>query len=544
MIDEDDETVRLFNAAIVTTVATTTSATVEEDEEEEGNDDELLIQMRLPSWFAPEKLLKLFCLIAITLYLDRGVVSSAAVSGQPPSDNNSDSNSTNLSKGTGLQGEFHIDYAEYGVLQSVFVIGLLVGAPIFSELSKTVNAFKLIAIGLGACAIGDIGCAFSPNYLFLAFMRVLVGLGEASFVALAAPFIDDHAPKGKKTIWLSYLYLCIPFGVALGIVYGGIVGTYLGWRFAFFGNALLLIPLFAFCVLSEPIDLRKQSKSTRNTSTTATHAITVVNNPGVRVLNTAALETFARDAIRLLSIPTFFLTLSGFSWYSLVLGVFTAWGPKAGYALFEEELETRSNADYTLGLVTIFCGIFGTLLGGFGVEYFSKNKKQKRRTREAHSKSSESMETVADNLYFSGMCCIFAFVFIMISFSMKSFSAFIFFLIIGEFFAFMLQAPINAVVLWSVPSESRPLACALCTVAVHVFGDVPSPPIFGYFLLKTDENWRLVMKSFVFCFAVAAVVFFLAANSASKGIEKNDDDDDEIVHGYNSNSNSEDDDEV
>ena len=132
----------------------------------------------------------------------------------------------------------------------------------------------------------------------------------------------------------------------------------------------------------------------------------------------------------------------------------------------------------------------------------------------------------------------------MISFSMKSFSAFIFFLIIGEFFAFMLQAPINAVVLWSVPSESRPLACALCTVAVHVFGDVPSPPIFGYFLLKTDENWRLVMKSFVFCFAVAAVVVFLAANSASKGIEKNDDDDDEIVHGYNSNSNSEDDDEV
>ena len=492
----------------------TTPLTIGEDDGMTRADDESYVE-RLPKWFSPKRLLCLFCLVAIALYVDRGVVSSAAVSGQPPggNDDQAASSSNANAKGYGLQGEFNVDYAEYGVLQSVFVIGLLGGAPVFSELSRSVNAFTLIAIGLGACAVGDLGCALSPNFRFLLLMRIIIGVGEASFVALAAPFIDDHAPKGMKTRWLSYLYLCVPFGVALGIVYGGIVGTYLGWRFAFFGNALLLVPLFAFCATSEPIDLRKMKRSETEQQQQQQH-------------NKNVVEVFVYDSLKLLKIPTFLLTLSGFSWYSLVLGVFSAWGPKAGFALFEYELGTRSNADAALGMVTVFCGVFGTLLGGIGVDYFAQKRKERlqnhsrgrhqRGGRRLRSLSSSSMDAaVSDNLYFSAVCSFFAFIFVGISFSSTNFYVFLFFLAVGESFAFMLQAPINAVVLWSVPTGSRPLACALCTVAVHVFGDVPSPPLFGYFLVKSNENWRLVMKGFTLCFAVAGVVFFVAGMISS-----------------------------
>jgi len=499
------------------------------------------------------RLLHLFCLVAIALYLDRGVVSSAAVSGQPPGGSGGDENAddadgaASTSKGYGLQGDFDINYAEYGVLQSVFVIGLLVGAPVFSELSRSVNAFKLISLGLGACAIGDLGCALSPNFQFLLLMRVIVGVGEASFVALAAPFIDDHAPRGMKTRWLSYLYLCVPFGVALGIVYGGIVGTYFGWRFAFFGNALLLVPLFAFCATSDPIDLRKKTNTTNNNNAATNAEQQQVHQRQDKNI----VEVFVYDSLKLLKIPTFLLTLSGFSWYSLVLGVFSAWGPKAGFALFEYELHTRSNADTALGILTVFCGVFGTLLGGIGVDYFAKKRKQHfqnqilerhgrgRRARVSSSSADSSADSsVADNLYFSAFCSFFAFIFVVISFSSKNFYSFLFFLAVGESFAFMLQAPINAVVLWSVPTDSRPLACALCTVAVHVFGDVPSPPLFGYLLVKTNENWRWVMKLFTLCFAVAGVVFFVAGMIASAS-DRNDIFDREVRNDIDFSNNSE-----
>nr|GFC07962.1 probable sphingolipid transporter spinster homolog 2 isoform X2 [Tanacetum cinerariifolium] len=70
----------------------------------------------------------------------------------------------------------------------------------------------------------------------------LVGVGEASFISLAAPFIDDNAPVTQRTAWLGIFYMCIPTGIALGYVYGGWVGDAFGWRYAFFGEAILMLP--------------------------------------------------------------------------------------------------------------------------------------------------------------------------------------------------------------------------------------------------------------------------------------------------------------
>lgn len=39
------------------------------------------------------------------------------------------------------------------------------------------------------CCAAVVGCGASPNYWVLIACRMLVGVGEASFVALAAPFI-------------------------------------------------------------------------------------------------------------------------------------------------------------------------------------------------------------------------------------------------------------------------------------------------------------------------------------------------------------------
>ncbi|KAI5409717.1 hypothetical protein KIW84_055244 [Lathyrus oleraceus] len=61
---------------------------------------------------------------------------------------------------------------------------------------------------------------------------MLVGVGEASFISLAAPFIDDNAPIAQKTACLSVFYTCILGGYALGYVYGGLVRShFVEWFF-------------------------------------------------------------------------------------------------------------------------------------------------------------------------------------------------------------------------------------------------------------------------------------------------------------------------
>jgi MFS family permease len=192
--------------------------------------------------------------MSLLVYVDRGVISSAAVSGSPRVGAGD--------PGSGLQGEFGVGYALFGLLQAAFMLGLLIGAPAFSAAAKTWNPFKLIGLGLAGWTLAAAGCATATTYAAFFACRVFVGLGEASFCALAAPFIDDVAPPGRKTLWLAMFYLCIPLGVAGGVMFGGAVAGApesahaLGWRWAFGLEAVAMAPVALFCLASGPVPMR------------------------------------------------------------------------------------------------------------------------------------------------------------------------------------------------------------------------------------------------------------------------------------------------
>jgi hypothetical protein len=44
--------------------------------------------------------------------------------------------------------------------------------------------------------------------------------------------------------------------------------------------------------------------------------------------------------------------------------------------------------------------------------------------------------------------------------------------------------------MWCVPADLRPFAMSMSVVAIHVLGDVPSPPLLGV-LQGRLQNWRL-----------------------------------------------------
>lgn len=80
-----------------------------------------------------------------------------------------------------------------GLLPAAFMVGLLLSSPIFAEASKYHNAFRLIGVGLAVWTAAAAGCGLAPGFTSLLLCRMAVGVGEASFVALAAPFIGELA---------------------------------------------------------------------------------------------------------------------------------------------------------------------------------------------------------------------------------------------------------------------------------------------------------------------------------------------------------------
>lgn len=162
---------------------------------------------RVPRWYTPRRLLALFCAMELLVYGDRGVIASTGVQGD-------------RELGTGIRGDLRLSGAQDGLLSSAFIVGLLLGCPAFAEAAKYANPFRCIAAGLAAWVAALLGCAGATSFTQLLLLRCCAGLGEASFVALASPFIDDASPRGAKTKWLACFLACIPTGYAFGIVFG------------------------------------------------------------------------------------------------------------------------------------------------------------------------------------------------------------------------------------------------------------------------------------------------------------------------------------
>ncbi|KAL3580329.1 hypothetical protein D5086_018164 [Populus alba] len=407
-----------------------------------------------PSWFTPKRLLVIFCVINLINYVDRGAIASNGVNGS----RRTCSKSGTCTFGSGIQGDFNLSNFEDGVLSSAFMVGLLVACPIFASLAKSVNPFRLIGVGLSVWTIAVVGCGFSFNFWTITVCRMLVGVGEASFISLAAPFIDDNAPVAKKTLWLGIFYMCIPTGYALGYVYGGLIGGHFNWRFAFYGEAILMLPFAVLGFVMKPLQLKGFAPAeSKKALTSIETAALEVQDAGVSVVKGSMkssksscafidLKQFSRfmiDMQVLLLEKVYVVNVLGYIAYNFVIGAYSYWGPKAGYNIYN-----MSNADMVFGGVTIVCGIVGTIAGGYVLDYINS--------------------TISN--------------------------------------AF--KAPVNYVCLHCVKPSLRPISMAMSTVAIHIFGDVPSSPLVGV-LQDHIDNWRktaLILTSILF---PAAVIWFI-----------------------------------
>ncbi|KAI8552460.1 hypothetical protein RHMOL_Rhmol06G0268400 [Rhododendron molle] len=209
------------------------------------------------------------------------------------------SEATNGSWFTPIRGALNLSNFQDGFLSSAFMIGLIVASPIFASLVKSYNPFRLIGVGLTVWTFAIAGSGFPIDFWFIIACRVLVGVGIAPFVSIGAPYIDDIAPVAQ-------------------------VGNNLGWRYAFFGLAIVMCPFAVIGFLAKPLKLKGCSPAeSKKASTSVSEA-------------------------------------KGNIAYNFVLGAYSYWGPKAGYGIYH-----MKNADMIFGGVTMVCGIVGTLSGGF-----------------------------------------------------------------------------------------------------------------------------------------------------------------------------------
>jgi predicted MFS family arabinose efflux permease len=109
----------------------------------------------------------------------------------------------------------------------------------------------IISVGLFFWSLMTAVCGLATNFWQLFAARMGVGVGEAAGVAPAYSLISDLYPAEQRARALAIFSLGIPFGSALGVLFGGLLAAQVDWRFAFLAigfAGVLFAPLFKWVV--------------------------------------------------------------------------------------------------------------------------------------------------------------------------------------------------------------------------------------------------------------------------------------------------------
>lgn len=151
-----------------------------------------------------------------------------------------------------IKADLDLTDAQLGVMGglafALFYTGL--GIPI-AMLADRQDRSWIMTISLVIWSAMTALCGTVQNFWQLFAARLGVGVGEAGGVAPAYSLISDLYPARERSRALGIYSFGIPIGSATGIVFGGLIATWIDWRFAFFVVGLAgiaIAPLFKFVV--------------------------------------------------------------------------------------------------------------------------------------------------------------------------------------------------------------------------------------------------------------------------------------------------------
>ncbi|MCG6536189.1 MAG: MFS transporter, partial [Syntrophales bacterium LBB04] len=152
-----------------------------------------------------------------------------------------------------IKDAFTLSDTSLGFLGSAFMLCYMLSAPALGWLGDRTSRVKLASAGLAFWSVATSLSGLAASYHSLLLARISVGIGEASFGTVSPGLLSDYFPKEKRGRIISYFYLAIPVGSALGYILGGILGEKFGWQAAFLivglPGVLLAIPVW---LLHEP----------------------------------------------------------------------------------------------------------------------------------------------------------------------------------------------------------------------------------------------------------------------------------------------------
>jgi len=121
-----------------------------------------------------------------------------------------------------------------GLLGTAFFVTYMLSAPALGWLSDRFSRWLIIGLAVILWSLASGASGLAATFSILICTRILVGIGEGGYGPAGPTILADLFPISVRGRVLSIFCAAIPVGGALGFVLGGLIGSHLGWRWAFY----------------------------------------------------------------------------------------------------------------------------------------------------------------------------------------------------------------------------------------------------------------------------------------------------------------------
>ncbi|MEV4574069.1 MFS transporter [Nonomuraea jabiensis] len=139
----------------------------------------------------------------------------------------------------------NVSIGAVGHLESVYALGVAIGAPIFTALGTRFGRRSMLLLTTGVFLLGNLLSALGPGYGAIMMGRVVSAMAHGAFLGIAAVFAAELVDPARKGRAVAVVFSGLTASTILGAPIGAAVGQVLGWRFTFwtlviFGGLALL----------------------------------------------------------------------------------------------------------------------------------------------------------------------------------------------------------------------------------------------------------------------------------------------------------------
>lgn len=368
------------------------------------------------------------------------------------------------------------DKALMGLLTSAFMISYMIASPLFGWLADRTSRWLLIGVGVVFWSLASGASGLSATFGLMLLTRCFVGIGEAAYGPAAPTVISDLFPVQVRGRVLSWFYMAIPVGSALGFVLGGtIADSSLGWPWAFYLVVPpgLLLGLICFFMPEPPVGLVDAGSAV----------------PSRRV--------GFRDYLVLLHTPSYLLNTAGMTAMTFALGGIAAWMPD--YIHVYREQPDLGKISSIFGGIVVLSGLTGTLTGGLLGDWL-------------RGRFPGSYFLVAAVGMFVGFPAFLAVLYTPFPWAWGL-------IFLACFCLFLNTGPTNTALANVTHPAIRATAFAVNIFIIHALGDAISPPLIGAITDAADKDMNvgfLAVSAMILVSGVAwlGAVPFLARDTA------------------------------